>query len=370
MREIAIVISDLYLASDLGGASPEASLPGLEDVARFGQKTILEDGWRAWLARSMGRDDLARAAPAAVAAARFSADLSGGGKSPAAVPGGTVWFATPMHLIAGLTSLHLDYRSLLSLHAGDATRLAADFAATFGDTKFHLMPTPSGALLMRSQSTLDVATTDPSRALVQELAASLPTGRDAAVLKRLGAEMEMWLHGHPLNEARTGRGELPVSALWLWGGGPALEAKDDPAPPMNDPTSGTQPAAGDKPTSRMAFGSDPYLAGLCHLRGIPLQPLPARLADLTQYPDVERVAIVTEVTSLLHANPHWIVLEALARIDAGFIQPALAALRRGAVDNVRVVANDVQLHIRRHDRLKFWRRRSKSRGTALRALRW
>jgi hypothetical protein len=317
----------------------------------------------------MGRDDLARAAPAAVAAAGFPADLSAGEKFPDAILGGTVWFATPMHFIAGLTSLHLDYRSLLSLPAGDAARLAADFAATFADTKFHLMPTPSGALLLRSQSTWDVVTTDPARALAHELAASLPTGRDAAVLKRLGAEMEIWLHDHPLNKARAGRGELPVSALWLWGGGPSLEVKYDPAPTMNDPTSGAHPAAGDKPTSCMAFGSDPYLAGLCHLRGITLQPLPGRLTDLTEYPDLERVTLVAEIASLLHANPHWIVLEALARIDAGFIQPALAALRRGTVDNVLVVANDVQLHIRRHDRLKFWRRRAQPGGAVLRALR-
>jgi hypothetical protein len=168
----------------------------------------------------------------------------------------------------------------------------------------------------------------------------------------------------------------------LWGGGPSLEVKDDPAPAVNDPTSGNEPTSGteptsgndptsgNKPTSHAVFGSDPYLVGLCSLSGTPLQPLPGRLADLAEYPDVERVALVAEITSLLHTNPHRTMLEALAGIDNGFIQPALAALRRGAVDNVLVVANDVQLHMRRHHRLKFWRRRPKSGGAALRALRW
>jgi hypothetical protein len=369
VREISIIISDLYFAGEIGGdAAGSPAMPGLEDAARFGQKATLEAGWRGWLARSMGRDDLVRAAAAAVAAG-FPAHQSGGGTSLDAISGGTVWFATPIHLIAGLTSVHLDYRGLLRLAAEDLTRLAKDFAAAFGDTDFHLEPTPSGALLLRSRSPLDVVTTDPSRALARELEASLPTGRDAAVLKRLGAEMEMWLHNHPLNEGRARRGELPVSTLWLWGGGPPLEVKGDPTPPVDHSTSGGQPTVSDQPTFRMAFGSDPYLAGLCSLNGTPLHPLPEQLPDLAQYPGVEQVALVAQITSLLQAKPRWMMFEALAHIDNGFIQPAMAALRRGAVDSVVLVANDTQLHINRRDRLKFWRRRPKSGSAALGVLR-
>jgi len=181
--------------------------------------------------------------------------------------------------------------------------------------------------------------------------------------------MEMWLHNHPLNEARAGRGESPVSTLWLWGGGPSLEVKEDPALPMNDPTSGVQPVSTAQPVSGIAFGSDPYLAGLCRLSGMPLRPLTGRLTDLSEYSDLERVAFVVDMTSLLHANPHWRMLEALASIDSDFIQPALAALNRGAVDNLVVVANDMELHIRRRDRLKLWRRRPRSGDAVLRALR-
>jgi hypothetical protein len=47
----------------------------------------------------------------------------------------------------------------------------------------------------------------------------------------------------------------------------------------------------------------------------------------------------------------------------------MAALRRGAVDSVVLVANDTQLHINRRDRLKFWRRRPKSGSAALGVLR-
>ncbi|MGH8211125.1 MAG: hypothetical protein ACREU6_16315, partial [Steroidobacteraceae bacterium] len=69
VREIVIVISDLYLASGDVGASSETDsspgadvmgrLPGFEHAARFGQRSAIDGGWRAWLARWLGRHDLA-----------------------------------------------------------------------------------------------------------------------------------------------------------------------------------------------------------------------------------------------------------------------------------------------------------------------
>jgi hypothetical protein len=361
VREIVIIISDLYLGGDFSGhvagaaPSPVAALdlPGLEDAVRFGQTSALEGGWRAWLARVTGRDDLTHAAPAALAAVISRARPS---------EGGAVWIATPMHLIAGLTSLHLDYRSLLNLSADELTRLAEDFTATFGDTDFHLRPTSSGALLLQTRAALDVITTEPSRALARELGESLPTGRDAAVLKRLGAEIDMWLHSHPLNEARLRRRELPVSTLWLWGGGRLLQVENDPMQLARQRPSSSPSVA------LAAFGSEPYLAGLCFLQGVPLHPLPDRLPDSAQRPDAQRSVFVAEVTALLHANPHWTMFDALTHIDTGFIEPSMDALRRGAVDSVVVIANDTQLHIARRNRLKFWRPRPKSGRAALRGL--
>jgi hypothetical protein len=351
MREIAVVISDLYLprAADAPSASAVAPLPGLAEAARFGQKRAIEGGWRAWLARWMGRDDLARAAPAAVAAAA-SARPSGEG---------SVWIANPIHLIAGLTSLHLDYRGLLRLPAQDLARLAQDFAKTFGETEFHLEALESGPFLLRASRSLNARTTEPSRVLAHELEASLPNGPDAPILKRLGAELEMWLHSHPVNEARGRRGELPVSTLWPWGGGAALQPQDRAA---------MRAAAADPAAGPLAFGSDPYLVGLSSLTGLQLRPLPERLPDPTDWAPSQRVVLVAELTASLHANPGWTMFEALAHVDRCFIEPAVEALRTGTVDSVLVMANDMRLHVGRRDRLRFWRRRPKSGSAALRAV--
>jgi hypothetical protein len=440
VREIVIVISDLYLAPAPSGRSPSlaqgqldslpgtpatGAFPGIEHVARFGGRTALEGGWRPWLARWLGRGDLANVAPGVIAAvgvvpppagtspAAGVASAAAAGVVPAAAErpsDSTAWIATPVHLIAGLTSLHLDRRSILRLPPADLESFAQDFNRTFGDSALRLTPLAAGDFLMQGPATLTAATTEPARALVADLEASLPKGNDAKALKRLGAELEMWLHAHPLNETRRRRGELPVSTLWLWGGTPAqagqtpvlaagasASARQTPVLAAGAPASagrtpvlagGDSASAGHTPSlaggtpapaagahaatppsqqlssppassnthTTLAFGDDPYLAGLWRLHGDQTHSLPDQLTDLLTDSRPQRAVLVTEVTSMLHLNPHWTVLEALAEIDRRFVSPAITALGEGGIETVVLIANDTQWRVRRRDRLKLWRR--------------
>jgi hypothetical protein len=349
VRELVIVISDFYLSaageSDrLAQTGAAESLPSVSYMARFGEKSAVEDGWRSWLARWLGREDLAGVAPGEVAATPTGAAAGGSAL-------GATWFATPVYLIAGLTSLHLDRRSILRLPADEAARLADDFVHVFGDEEFSLEPIDSGIFLMRSRVSLDAHTTDPARAVVSDLQASLATGPDAPVLRRLGAELEMWLHGHPINQRRTSRGEMPVSTLWLWGGGRGPQ-----------PTHSLAQRATD-----VGFGSDPYFVGLRRTLGMEPLPLPPRLPNLSSYPEARRIALILETTPLLHREPSWPVLEALTDLDQRFIAPALTALRAGEVSSVVLIANDIKFEVNRRDRLRFWRHRTRSGIDALRS---
>ena len=72
VRELVIVIADLYLPAEPGAARPRPAprgLPGLECFTRWGARERLAHGWRAWLAAWLGRADLAGIAPARIAAA-------------------------------------------------------------------------------------------------------------------------------------------------------------------------------------------------------------------------------------------------------------------------------------------------------------
>ncbi len=54
----------------------------------------------------------------------------------------------------------------------------------------------------------------------------------------------MWLHGHPVNADRARHGRLPITALWLWGGGGAREGIDLGAEPViGSDTTDTVPAS-------------------------------------------------------------------------------------------------------------------------------
>jgi hypothetical protein len=394
VRQIVIVIADLYFPSEEGDRLPAAmtsgALPGFEHAARFGERVIIEDGWRAWLARWLGRDDLAAVEPASIAAAalgrgadardaqlalKASIEAPAGSTaivSHAAAPNdsasldSTVWIATPVHLIAGLSTVHLDRRSLLRLSPADLDSFASDFQRVFLESGLRLEPMSSGEFLMYGLNIPRTLTTEPARALVTDLGESLPKGSGAAVLKRLGAELEMWLHEHPVNELRRKRGDPPASTLWLWGGGSAALGPSGSHRTRAQPVSGAgsikataevgSPAASRNQGSELAFGSDAYLAGLWHLQGGESRPLPDQLTDVFGYSPVHRAAVVAEVAPMLHANSQWTVLEALAELDRRFVSPALALLRRGEVDGVVLIANDRQLTVRRKDRLKLWRR--------------
>jgi hypothetical protein len=149
----------------------------------------------------------------------------------------------------------------------------------------------------------------------------------------------MWLHEHPLNDARRRRGEAPVTGLWLWGGGPSPRAAQ------------TTGAA----SSDIAFGRDAYLEGLWASMGKKVFPLPQQLSDVFGYPQVRRAAVVIEIGLMLHSNPRWTFFDAVAQIDRAFIAPAVQALRAAKFARLVILANDRELALRARDRFKLWR---------------
>ncbi|HEV2441755.1 MAG TPA: hypothetical protein VGT07_04470 [Steroidobacteraceae bacterium] len=329
MREIVIVIRDLYLEPEPGQGVGAA--PGIEHVARFGDKATLRVGWRAWVAHWLGLPQYAREMPASVAAAALVD----------APTDGAVWLVTPMHLIAGLTSLHFDRRSVLRLSGAELEELAVSFRDTFRGSGFELRPLAGGELLLSGPLlSAPSTTTEPARMLLTSVAEAFVAGQSAPALRRLSAEMEMWLHDHPINEARGRRGAPPVATLWVWGGGAAA---------ISRPTASREIADA-------AFGSDAYVGGLWRLAGGESRPMPVDWAAVIGEPRAQRALGVVEVAELLHANASWLLADAVAEIDRRLISPSLAALRRGEIDQLVVLANDRRLSVRAADRWRLWRR--------------
>lgn len=297
-----------------------------------------------------------------------------------------VWMATPVHLVAGLTSLHLDRGSILRLDPADLVALAADFQRVFEGSEFQLQPLDSGDFLLFGPQISLAETLEPARSMGNSVADTQRAGSSDPALRRLGAEIEMWLHAHPINDARRRHGAFPITGLWLWGGGPV--PADGPAPvpapplapaPALAPAQALAPAlapiyaaVSSPPTSPacrgcsdIAFGCDAYLAGLWHSTGKRVLPVPQQLAGVFGYPHARRAVLVIEIGPLLHSNPMWTFFNALAQIDHAFIAPAVEALRQGKLERFVLIANDRQLTLRARDRFKLWRRKSPAGLSAL-----
>jgi hypothetical protein len=306
--ELVIVIPELYLPE---AHDAPAALPGLDQIARFGAATTLEHGWRAWLASWVGRDDLALAPVSTVAAATRLQEIVGHA---------TTWIATPLHLAAGLTTLHCDARSLLRLSPAEQNELTLDFERCFPNMR--LVPLDSGEFLLLQPSTPPVVTTEPARIAGAHVADALPRGEGAAQLRRLGAEIEMWLHEHPINLARARRNERTISTLWVWGGGTGV--------PVARTLAHSLPRA---------FGADSYLQGLWRLCGGEIQSLPQQL----------EATYAASAALVLRGSE-------LVELDRQFVSPAVQALRRRSVQRVSILANDRLLVLTPGGLRKFWRR--------------
>ncbi len=138
------------------------------------------------------------------------------------VDAGWVFIATAVHYIAEMANVRLPADGILSLAPPQADVLAADFNGIWHDAGMRLVPGRSGELLLLSDRLLEARTHDPRDVLDRHIDDYLPSGADAAQLRRLMSEIEMWLFEHAVNRARAASAQPPVKGLWLWGGGPAL----------------------------------------------------------------------------------------------------------------------------------------------------
>jgi hypothetical protein len=340
MSEVAIILSDLYLDRD--SAVPQAALPALARIARFAGVSPLPGDWRGWLAGWLGRADLAAAcntAPALVAAAALPPSD--------ALPNGTgsVWLATPLHLIAGLSSVHLDYRGLLQLDALTLDLLRHDFDRDFAARGFSLKSLTGGGLLACGPRCNPLPQThDPARLLGSGIAGSTVHGPGATALLALSAELEMWLHAHPLNAARARRREPPLTTLWLWGGGEPLAQGPRPA----------VPEAHREATFMTVFGADAVLAGLCTLSGAHLRPPAANAHDILGS-GAARTAAVIELFRTDQPQPATL-MDLLEHLDERVLAPVVTALKDGAIRQLTLIANDRCSVLTARDGLRFWRR--------------
>ncbi len=323
MRRLSLILSDLYVPEEATrekAYTDALELPHLAWLLRFAQGPAAAD-WRAWFANRTGCAALAALPVAHVAARELDPALAR-----------TAWFATPVRLEARLDHVRLSDRGLLRVANEEGARWCAEFARQFGpDVALHAAG-DRGFLLTGIPAT-DITTTDPARLLDSDVAHALPRGGDAGALRRLGSELEMWLHATPLNTERERSGRARISAFWFWGGGTASNAALPDVSPPGD--------------AYRVHGGDPYLAAVARAARVPhASEIPEQYSALD--PGVDHVIELTPMS-----DPRG----SLAQLEERWFAPARAALSAGTLGALDILANDRWFRIGSRPGWRIWRKR-------------
>jgi hypothetical protein len=193
--------------ADAGALAGIPELPALTRLLRRARRLPDAGDWRAGVLAALG----AGAGVASVSvAARALPELA------ADVP---LCLAAPLHVVAGMSRVHLQPGGRLVLPPTEDQAWCEAFNQEFGSSGLRLhSAAPGGGWLLHAPFAPGARDAAPE-ALVGTALERQPAASEAErSLRRLGAEVEMWLSGHALNRAREARRQQPINAIWFWDG--------------------------------------------------------------------------------------------------------------------------------------------------------
>jgi hypothetical protein len=314
MSRAIVVVSDFPSPAQV--ANPPR-LPALEQlIARAAAPPLAAPDWRRWLLQQVGIR-LAGERPPLARVAR--------GRE------GHWLFATPVHLVAGLERVHLHPGGALALDADERAELQHAFTATFGEEGLRLDFDERGEGYIELPHGLDVVTHDPTDALGRIVDDYMPSGPDAAYVKRLFTELQMWLHALPCNAARERAGQLAVNALWLWGAG---VGEPDIALPASLPE---------------LWSTDACSVGLWRAGGVENQG-PGEAVSLWLGKGARRTAATLSLATMGYAQ------DALAEAERDWFEPLADALKRKRLEDIELWIAGHSVLFSQQDRWRLWRR--------------
>ena len=165
------------------------------------------------------------------------------------------------------------------------------------------------------------------------------SGKESRLTRWLN-EVQMFLHGHPVNAHRQAAGKPAINSLWLWGGGTL------PAPPT---------AAWSAVST-----NNPLATGLALASGISAEALPSGLSALLDHAQGDRQLVVLDALLppvLYEDGEGW--RKAWQAMDRDWFAPLQGAAGR-RIETLNIVAPTIygQLNWTLHglDRWKFWRK--------------
>lgn len=245
--------------------------------------------------------------------------------------------ADPVHLRFHHERIVLADAGAFELQEAEAAAIVTSLNAEFADVGIFYISNPRRWYL-KLNSTVDQKFAPISQMAGRRLDGEL-TDKNGPLTRWLN-EVQMYLHGHPVNQQREATGQPTVNSLWLWGGGPL-------------PEKATSPYA-------TVWSDNPLATGLARAAGIASRPLPASLHEfLGQASDSHHLIVFDQLLGpVLYENgDDW--RSAWQTLDSQWFEPASSALGR-QIEALDIVAPTIygQLGwtLNGSDRWKFWRK--------------
>ena len=246
--------------------------------------------------------------------------------------------ADPVHLRFHQERIILADAGAFDLDDAEAQALVASLNSEFADIgQFHVAT--SRRWYLRLNSAVDHAV-EPISAVAGRLVDGELSDKNSPLTRWLN-EVQMFLHGHPVNEARQNEGKPAINSLWLWGTG-SLETIERPA---FDAVSADHPLA----------------IGLARACGLSPQARPASLDALLASSPADSSQLV--VLDPLLAPVLYEDSDGWRRTSEALEQNWFAPLRRQLgrkVETLTLIAptiyGQLEYQLSAGDRWKFWRK--------------
>lgn len=249
--------------------------------------------------------------------------------------GGACLCADPINLHFAREHLLVADASGLDITADEAAQIIEGLNETFADIGHFEAPATDRWYLWAAVPP-DVRFIPLSDVAGRPMGPFMAEGAQARDWRRLSNEIQVWLHNHPVNAARDNAGLRPINSLWFWGTGDLPDALHPPAHIVQ---------------------SDGTLArGLARLAGVE----PTEAAGFTAASGGDTLAVLER----LQQSAQYLNLgdwrDSLLALEHDWLAPALAALKAGQIDELRITAPGeratLRITVRAGSLWRFWKR--------------
>lgn len=243
----------------------------------------------------------------------------------------------PVHLRVEKTQLIVSDPAELQLNAAEAAALSASLAPLLAEELGVLHATTPGNWHLHCHAASAMRTTPLPEAVGMNAEMLMPQADNVRVWRRVLNEVQMTLHTHPVNAARSARGLPVVNSLWPWGEGQLPQA----------------------------WSAQPW-SGLCAngllWQGVAMNSDYGYQAEPERYNKVTaRTLVISDALSTatrMGDAMRW--RDALQTLENHWFAPMLAAWQAGELKEIGIhgsgAGHGLSLLIRNSDRWRFWRK--------------